>query len=56
MAQRPGQRFLLHGDLGSFEKRGLDAQEAQLRAGLAPTDPGGLRYSAKQRLLLYVGG
>ncbi|KAF6262744.1 hypothetical protein COO60DRAFT_1699156 [Scenedesmus sp. NREL 46B-D3] len=39
LAQRPGPRFLLHGDLGSFEKRGLDVQEAQLRAGLAPTDP-----------------
>jgi scyllo-inositol 2-dehydrogenase (NADP+) len=43
LTQRPGPRFLLHGDLGSFEKRGLDAQEAQLRAGLAPTDPGGAR-------------
>jgi scyllo-inositol 2-dehydrogenase (NADP+) len=42
LAKRGGPRFLLHGDLGSFEKQGLDAQEAQLRAGLLPTDLGGL--------------
>lgn len=37
-ARRP--RFGVHGALGSFVKTGLDPQEAQLRAGMRPTDPG----------------
>jgi hypothetical protein len=45
LAKRAGPRFLLHGNLGSFEKAGLDVQEAQLRAGMAPTDPGELVLS-----------
>jgi scyllo-inositol 2-dehydrogenase (NADP+) len=36
----PGPRFELHGDRGSFVKWGLDPQEAALRAGLRPGDPG----------------
>ena len=34
---RPGPRFLLHGDRGSFLKHGMDGQEAALRAGRMPT-------------------
>jgi scyllo-inositol 2-dehydrogenase (NADP+) len=36
----PGPRFEVHGDLGSFVKGGLDPQEAALRAGGRPGDPG----------------
>lgn len=36
----PRPRFGVHGTLGSFVKTGLDPQEAQLRAGMRPTDPG----------------
>ncbi|PWC85199.1 oxidoreductase [Azospirillum sp. TSH100] len=37
---RPGPRFQLHGDGGSFLKHGMDGQEAALRAGRLPTEPG----------------
>ena len=37
-AARP--RFALHGTRGSFVKHGIDPQEAVLRAGGRPTDPG----------------
>jgi len=37
-AARP--RFAVHGTAGSFVKHGLDPQEAQLKAGLDPRDPG----------------
>ena len=33
-------RYRLHGTLGSLSKTGLDVQEAQLRAGMSPLDPG----------------
>ena len=36
----PGPRFELHGDRGSFVTWGLDGQEAALRAGGRPGDPG----------------
>ncbi len=36
----PGPRFLVHGDAGSLLKHGMDPQEALLRAGGGPTDPG----------------
>lgn len=36
----PRPRFGVHGTLGSFVKMGLDPQEAQLRAGMRPGDPG----------------
>ena len=39
-ARDPGPRFEVHGDLGSFVKWGLDPQEAALRAGGRPGDPG----------------
>ena len=35
----PGPRFQIHGQLGSFCKRGLDVQEEQLRRGESPLDP-----------------
>ncbi len=34
-----GLRFAVHGERGSYIKRGLDTQEAQLRAGLTPAAP-----------------
>lgn len=37
-AARP--RFRIFGEAGAFVKHGLDSQEAQLRVGLRPTDPG----------------
>ena len=37
---RPGPRFQLHGDRGSFLKHGMDGQEAALRAGRLPTEAG----------------
>lgn len=36
----PRPRFGIHGTGGSFVKFGLDPQEAQLRAGVRPGDPG----------------
>jgi scyllo-inositol 2-dehydrogenase (NADP+) len=36
----PGPRFEVHGDRGSFVTWGLDPQEAALRAGGRPGDPG----------------
>ncbi|HEY1809178.1 MAG TPA: Gfo/Idh/MocA family oxidoreductase [Acidobacteriaceae bacterium] len=36
----PSPRFILHGTHGSFVKRGLDPQEAQLRSGMSPDAPG----------------
>lgn len=36
----PRARFALHGTGGSFVKHGIDPQEAVLRAGGRPTDPG----------------
>ena len=35
----PRPRFAVHGTRGSFVKSGLDPQEAQLKAGLDPSDP-----------------
>jgi scyllo-inositol 2-dehydrogenase (NADP+) len=40
VAAIPGPRFALHGVRGSFVKHGLDPQEAALRAGGRPGDPG----------------
>jgi scyllo-inositol 2-dehydrogenase (NADP+) len=34
----PGPRFRLHGELGSFSKSGLDAQEHHLQGGMSPED------------------
>jgi scyllo-inositol 2-dehydrogenase (NADP+) len=39
MALDPAPRFMLHGTAGSFTKRGLDVQEAQLKASMQPDDP-----------------
>jgi scyllo-inositol 2-dehydrogenase (NADP+) len=35
----PRPRFAVHGNAGSFAKYGLDPQEAQLKAGMDPSDP-----------------
>ncbi|MGD0499303.1 MAG: oxidoreductase [Bryobacteraceae bacterium] len=37
---RPGPHFAIHGDRGSFFKYGMDPQEAALKAGGMPGDPG----------------
>ena len=40
MVSEPRPRFAAHGSGGSYVKHGLDPQEAQLKAGLDPRDPG----------------
>jgi scyllo-inositol 2-dehydrogenase (NADP+) len=40
LVRDPGPRFEAHGDHGSLVKHGLDLQEAALRAGGRPGDPG----------------
>jgi predicted dehydrogenase len=40
LAAQPGPRFEAHGTRGSFHCHGLDMQEDQLKAGLAPGDAG----------------
>jgi len=40
LAADPGPRFRVLGDRGAFVKRGLDAQEEDLRSGRRPTDLG----------------
>jgi scyllo-inositol 2-dehydrogenase (NADP+) len=40
LVAEPRPRFAVHGMEGSFLKHGLDPQEAQLKSGLRPGDPG----------------
>ncbi|ESR26463.1 oxidoreductase [Lutibaculum baratangense] len=40
LAAAEAPRFVLHGTSGSFEIRGLDPQEGQLKAGMRPGQPG----------------
>lgn len=40
VAAAPAARFVVHGSAGSVVKRGADPQEAQLKAGARPGDPG----------------
>lgn len=40
LVSAPGPRFAVHGTRGSWIKHGLDVQEAQLAAGIAPGAPG----------------
>lgn len=40
LVRRPGPRFQLHGEKGSFIKYGIDPQEDQLKQGASPGDPG----------------
>ncbi len=40
LAHQPGPRFLVHGELGSFTKHGLDPQESQLLRGEGPASQG----------------
>ena len=39
VAAEPRPRFAAHGGAGSFVKKGLDPQEAQLKAGIQPSHP-----------------
>jgi len=39
LVREPTPRFVLHGDLGSFIKHGLDPQEESLNKGVLPTVP-----------------
>lgn len=40
LVSAPAPRFVVHGHAGSYLKEGLDVQEDQLRAGVAPGAPG----------------
>jgi scyllo-inositol 2-dehydrogenase (NADP+) len=40
LVRERGPRFVLHGTLGSFVKRGMDPQEDALKAGRTPAEPG----------------
>ena len=40
LVSAPRPRFSVHGSGGSFVKHGLDPQEAQLKAGMDPREPG----------------
>lgn len=40
LSPAPGERFIVHGDRGSFIKAGIDVQEAQLLEGRRPGDSG----------------
>ncbi len=40
LVMKPGPRFAVHGDEGSFLKYGLDPQEARLNAGMLPDEAG----------------
>ncbi|QNE41337.1 oxidoreductase [Hymenobacter sp. NBH84] len=40
LVAQPSPAFVLHGTRGSFSKMRSDAQEAQLQAGMRPTEPG----------------
>ncbi|PWC33371.1 oxidoreductase [Azospirillum sp. TSO35-2] len=54
---RPGPRFQLHGDGGSFLKHGMDGQEAALRAGQIPGGPDwGLDDPAQHGVLAKADG
>jgi len=37
LVKKPGPRYILHGELGSFYKSGIDGQEELLKAGNLPT-------------------
>jgi scyllo-inositol 2-dehydrogenase (NADP+) len=39
LVREPNPRFVLHGDLGSFVKYGIDPQEEALNKGILPTSP-----------------
>ncbi|WP_372399313.1 oxidoreductase [Azospirillum sp. HJ39] len=54
---RPGPRFQLHGDGGSFLKHGMDGQEEALRAGRMPAGPDwGLDDPGNHALLVRADG
>ena len=39
LVREPGPRYMLHGTLGSYIKKGIDPQEEQLKAGVWPDGP-----------------
>ena len=49
-------RFVVHGDRGSYRRAGMDGQEAQLKAGMHATDPAfGVEDPARDGLLTLAG-
>jgi predicted dehydrogenase len=52
----PGPAFVLHGTIGSYRKGRTDPQEAQLLAGMRPTDPAFGREQPGQEGHLTVAG
>jgi predicted dehydrogenase len=52
----PGPAFVLHGTIGSYRKGRTDPQEAQLLAGMRPTDPAFGREQPGQEGHLTVSG
>ena len=57
MAHRPGPRFLVHGELGTFTKFGLDPQESQLLQGMDPASAGwGVEDPARHGTLGFTKG
>lgn len=56
LAAAPGPRFAVHGTRGSFVVHGLDEQEDQLKAGMAPGSAGWGRSTRKAVLHEEVGG
>ena len=52
LVREPTPRYTLHGHAGSFVKYGIDVQEDQLRAGMAPGDTGfGMEPEAQEGTL-----
>ena len=51
----PNKRFSVRGTRGSFEKYGLDPQEAQLKAGTGPATPDWAEETTDQYGTLYTG-
>jgi scyllo-inositol 2-dehydrogenase (NADP+) len=58
LVREPGPRYVLHGARGTFRKPGIDIQEDQLKAGMAPTQPGFGREpdALRGELVTEIGG
>ncbi|ALJ39394.1 MULTISPECIES: oxidoreductase [Azospirillum] len=56
LVYRPGPAFTLHGDGGSFVKHGLDPQEAALKEGRRPGQPGWGVAAAEPGILWLADG
>ncbi|HHJ11010.1 MAG TPA: oxidoreductase [Bacteroidetes bacterium] len=46
LVMKPGPRFMVHGEEGSYLKYGIDPQEERLTAGVLPLEPG---WSAEEK-------